>query len=206
MRMSSRVSNFLLFRLWFSMLSFCFISTRGDESTGIVVVVRRSFRAYMLLGATMGIFLQLAYVLVGFTRGDNHAVWSATPHLFLLSCQILTGDFIAGHSLFSLPVRAMVPLFSTFLLLLQVLMHINGRFGDAMDRLNSIPALHQRLSVRNRRRVPVGTTFRSKPLPALIWAFMRRWRRALLSVRNRRRVSPRALKLGRVSLFAGLQR
>ncbi|KAI5679398.1 hypothetical protein M9H77_10348 [Catharanthus roseus] len=61
----------------------------------------------------MGLFLPLAYVLGGFARGDEHAVRSATPHLFLLSFQILTENIISGLSLFSPPARALVPLLYT---------------------------------------------------------------------------------------------
>ncbi|KAK3033364.1 hypothetical protein RJ639_034414 [Escallonia herrerae] len=70
----------------------------------------RLFRLYVILGTTVGLFLPLAYVLGGFSRGDDHAVRSATPHLFLLSFQILTENIISGLSLFSPPVRALVPL------------------------------------------------------------------------------------------------
>lgn len=70
-------------------------------------------RIYVILGTTIGLFLPLAYVLGGFARGDDHAVRSATPHLFLLSCQILTENVISGLSLFSPPVRALVPLLYT---------------------------------------------------------------------------------------------
>ncbi|CAK9144341.1 unnamed protein product [Ilex paraguariensis] len=73
----------------------------------------RLFRLYVILGTTVGLFLPLAYVLGGFARGDEHAVRSATPHLFLLSCQILTENIISGLSLFSPPVRALVPLLYT---------------------------------------------------------------------------------------------
>ncbi|XP_008806393.2 uncharacterized protein LOC103719094 [Phoenix dactylifera] len=73
----------------------------------------RGFRAYVVAGTTVGLFLPLAYVLGGFARGDDHAVRSATPHLFLLSCQILMENVIGGFSLFSPPVRAMVPLLYT---------------------------------------------------------------------------------------------
>ncbi|XP_019435049.1 PREDICTED: uncharacterized protein LOC109341567 [Lupinus angustifolius] len=41
--------------------------------------------------------------------GDEHAVRSATPHLFLLSFQILMENIISSLSLFSPPVRALVP-------------------------------------------------------------------------------------------------
>lgn len=68
------------------------------------------FRFYVVLGTTIGLFLPLAYVLGGFARGDGQAVRSATPHLFLLSFQILTENIITALSLFSPPVRALVPL------------------------------------------------------------------------------------------------
>ncbi|KAG9144583.1 hypothetical protein Leryth_010802 [Lithospermum erythrorhizon] len=73
----------------------------------------RLFRFYVIVGTTVGLFLPLAYVLGGFARGDEHAVRSATPHLFLLSFQILTENIISGLSLFSPPVRALVPLLYT---------------------------------------------------------------------------------------------
>ncbi|KAM7269718.1 hypothetical protein ACFE04_025215 [Oxalis oulophora] len=71
------------------------------------------FRLYVVLGTSIGLFLPLAYVLGGFARGDDHAVRSATPHLFLLSFQILSENIISGLSLFSPPVRALVPLLYT---------------------------------------------------------------------------------------------
>lgn len=73
----------------------------------------RFFRLYVIVGTTVGLFLPLAYVLGGFARGDDHAVRSATPHLFLLSFQILTENIISGLSLFSPPIRALVPLLYT---------------------------------------------------------------------------------------------
>jgi len=73
----------------------------------------RFFRFYVILGTTIGLFLPLAYVLGGFARGDDQAVRSLTPHLFLLSFQILTENIISGLSLFSPPVRALVPLLYT---------------------------------------------------------------------------------------------
>ncbi|KAF6148424.1 hypothetical protein GIB67_038779 [Kingdonia uniflora] len=73
----------------------------------------RFFRLYVVVGTAIGLFLPLAYVLGGFARGDDHAVRSATPPLFLLSFQILTENIISGLSLFSPPVRALVPLLYT---------------------------------------------------------------------------------------------
>uniref|UniRef100_A0A0E0DDE3 DUF7733 domain-containing protein n=1 Tax=Oryza meridionalis TaxID=40149 RepID=A0A0E0DDE3_9ORYZ len=72
------------------------------------------FQAYVVLGTTVGLFLPLAHVLGGFARGDDGAVRSATPHLFLLSCQILTENVVGAlGAAFSPPVRALVPLLYT---------------------------------------------------------------------------------------------
>ncbi|XVF02799.1 hypothetical protein REPUB_Repub04eG0205400 [Reevesia pubescens] len=89
--------------------------SHGRISTGSQEIFQGSklFRLYVILGTTIGLFLPLAYVLGGFARGDNHAVRSATPHLFLLSFQILTENVISGLSLFSPPVRALVPMLYT---------------------------------------------------------------------------------------------
>ncbi|XP_004310104.1 PREDICTED: uncharacterized protein LOC101292083 [Fragaria vesca subsp. vesca] len=89
--------------------------SHGHVSSGSQEIFQGSkfFRLYVIAGTTVGLFLPLAYVLGGFARGDEHAVRSATPHLFLLSFQILTENVISGLSLFSPPVRALVPLLYT---------------------------------------------------------------------------------------------
>ncbi|CAN6242014.1 unnamed protein product [Urochloa humidicola] len=71
------------------------------------------FQAYVVVGTTVGLFLPLAHVLGGFARGDDAAVRAATPHLFLLSCQILTENVVGSLDAFSPPVRALVPLLYT---------------------------------------------------------------------------------------------
>ncbi|KAG8083246.1 hypothetical protein GUJ93_ZPchr0015g6705 [Zizania palustris] len=71
------------------------------------------FQAYVVLGTMVGLFLPLAHVLGGFARGDDGTVRSATPHLFLLSCQILTENVVSAVGAFSPPVRALVPLLYT---------------------------------------------------------------------------------------------
>ncbi|KDP26838.1 hypothetical protein JCGZ_17996 [Jatropha curcas] len=89
--------------------------THGRANTGSQEIFQgtKFFRFYVIVGTSIGLFLPLAYVLGGFARGDGYAVRSATPHLFLLSFQILTENIISGLSLFSPPVRALVPLLYT---------------------------------------------------------------------------------------------
>ncbi|XP_020234944.1 uncharacterized protein LOC109814842 [Cajanus cajan] len=92
---------------------FAFPSTSSSSGSPEIFRGSRMFRMYVVVGTTVGLFLPLAYVLGGFARGDEHAVRSATPHLFLLAFQILTENIIAGLSLFSPPVRALVPMMYT---------------------------------------------------------------------------------------------
>ncbi|KAK7318412.1 hypothetical protein RJT34_03112 [Clitoria ternatea] len=72
-----------------------------------------AFKVYVFVGINVGLLFPLAYVLGEFGRGDKHGVRSASPHLFLLSFQILTQNVISSLSLFSPPVRALVPLMYT---------------------------------------------------------------------------------------------
>ncbi|KAJ9176150.1 hypothetical protein P3X46_011493 [Hevea brasiliensis] len=100
---------------YFLVLARLAFPSNGRVSSGSQDIFQGSkfFRLYVIVGTAVGLFLPLAYVLGGFARGDDHAVRSATPHLFLLSFQILTENIISGLSLFSLPVRALVPLLYT---------------------------------------------------------------------------------------------
>ncbi|KAL8258407.1 hypothetical protein R6Q59_030448 [Mikania micrantha] len=85
----------------------------GGSKSKEIIQATGMLRAYSITGTVIGLFLPLAYVLGGFARGDNEAVRSATPQLFLLSFQILTENVISGLSLFSAPVRALVPMLYT---------------------------------------------------------------------------------------------
>ncbi|XP_004239243.2 uncharacterized protein [Solanum lycopersicum] len=99
--------------LLLSRFAFPSLGTTSSSSNETLFQGSRLFRLYMVAGTSIGLFLPLAYVLGGFARGDQHAVRSATPHLFLLSFQILTENIISGLSLFSPPIRALVPLLYT---------------------------------------------------------------------------------------------
>ncbi|KAJ7547339.1 hypothetical protein O6H91_08G081200 [Diphasiastrum complanatum] len=70
----------------------------------------RVFQVYVALGTVIGLFFPLSYVLGGFARGDRRAVRAATPHLFLLSFQILSENVIRSLGICSLPVRALLPI------------------------------------------------------------------------------------------------
>jgi hypothetical protein len=86
----------------------------GNPESLQVFKGNRLFQLYVVVGTVIGLFLPLAYVLGGFARNDQVSVRAATPHLFLLSFQVLSENLIAGLNIFSVPVRALLPiLYST---------------------------------------------------------------------------------------------
>lgn len=66
---------------------------------------------YAILTAGVGLVLPAGYVLGAFVQGDQKALKAASPHLFLLSCQILSENVAFSLNRVSLPIRALVPLF-----------------------------------------------------------------------------------------------
>ncbi|CAM6070297.1 unnamed protein product [Sphagnum tenellum] len=104
----------LLFPVFISIYAFLLNSTvfrsYGKPESLQVFKGNRLFQMYVVFGTVIGLFLPLAYVLGGFARGDQMAVRAATPHLFLLSFQVLSENLISGLSIFSLPVRALLPI------------------------------------------------------------------------------------------------
>ncbi|KAJ9554570.1 hypothetical protein OSB04_018615 [Centaurea solstitialis] len=93
-----------------SRLAFPGSSNRNKEE---IVQGSAMLRGHAVMGTVIGLFLPLAYVLGGYARGDEQAVGLAAPQLFLLSFQILTENVISALSLFSAPVRALVPMLYT---------------------------------------------------------------------------------------------
>jgi hypothetical protein len=92
----------------FLLSSFVFPNYGNPESLQ-VFKGNRLFQVYVVLGTVIGLFLPLAYVLGGFARNDQESVRAATPHLFLLSFQVLSENLISGLNIFSTPVRALLP-------------------------------------------------------------------------------------------------
>ncbi|KAH7442617.1 hypothetical protein KP509_03G096600 [Ceratopteris richardii] len=88
------------------MLSRFVFPTYNNEGRMEVFHGSRMFQLYLMLGTVLGLFLPLAYVLGGFARGDQHAVRASTPHLFLLSVQILSENVVSNLAVWSPPVRA----------------------------------------------------------------------------------------------------
>jgi len=104
----------LVFPVFLSLYAFLLSSVvfpnYGNPASLQVFKGNRLFQVYVVLGTVIGLFLPLAYVLGGFARNDQESVRAATPHLFLLSFQVLSENLISGLNIFSIPVRALLPI------------------------------------------------------------------------------------------------
>jgi hypothetical protein len=70
----------------------------------------KRFEIYTVFETVAALILPVGYILGAFVRGDSKAVAAAAPHMYLLSCQILTENLAkAMGSHISLPIRALVP-------------------------------------------------------------------------------------------------
>lgn len=66
---------------------------------------------YVAFAGVISIPIPAVYILGCFAKGDQAAVKSASPHLFLMTCQVLTEIVLVSMSTpVSLPVRAFVPI------------------------------------------------------------------------------------------------
>jgi len=122
-----------------------FPSYRKPGNAAEVFHGSRMFQLYVIVGTTVGLFLPLSYVLGGFARGDQEAVRSATPHLFLLSFQILSENIITGLSIFSQPVRALVPLLYTVRRVFLLIDWTHATFFDSKVPKNQNPRVQDQI-------------------------------------------------------------
>ncbi|KAL4574817.1 hypothetical protein LXL04_021655 [Taraxacum kok-saghyz] len=69
---------------------------------------KRLLTVYVSVGALIGLFLPVIYILHGVLEGDKEGIKAAAPHVFLLASQVfMEGVTFSGG--FSLPVRVFVP-------------------------------------------------------------------------------------------------
>ncbi|CAH1430291.1 unnamed protein product [Lactuca virosa] len=69
---------------------------------------KRLLTIYVSVGALIGLFLPVVYILHGVLEGDKEGIKAAAPHVFLLASQVfMEGVTFSGG--FSLPIRVFVP-------------------------------------------------------------------------------------------------
>ncbi|KAJ1391023.1 hypothetical protein SESBI_36948 [Sesbania bispinosa] len=67
-------------------------------------------RLYVFIGAIIGLYAPIAYILEGIFEGDKEGIKAAAPHVFLLASQVFM-EGVAFSDGFSSPIRAFVPVF-----------------------------------------------------------------------------------------------
>ncbi|MED6121127.1 hypothetical protein PIB30_027335 [Stylosanthes scabra] len=67
-------------------------------------------KLYVVVGAMIGLYAPIAYILEGIFEGDKEGIKAAAPHVFLLASQVFMEGF-AFSGRFSAPIRAFVPVF-----------------------------------------------------------------------------------------------
>lgn len=65
---------------------------------------------YVFIGAIIGLYAPIAYILHGMFAGDKEGINAAAPHVFLLASQVFM-EGVAFSGRFSSPIRAFVPVF-----------------------------------------------------------------------------------------------
>lgn len=65
---------------------------------------------YVFIGAIIGLYAPIAYILEGILEGDKEGIKAAAPHVFLLASQVFM-EGVAFRDRFSTPIRAFVPIF-----------------------------------------------------------------------------------------------
>ena len=97
---------------------------------------------YAILTAGVGLVLPAGYVLGAFVQGDQKALKAASPHLFLLACQILSENVVFSLDHVSLPIRALVPLFYNTRRLFTLMTWVKVDMHKGLESVGGMPDGH----------------------------------------------------------------
>lgn len=85
-----------------------FPSHPSKEQPPIFTQQIKILKIYVFIGAIIGLYAPIAYILHGIYEGDKEGIKAATPHVFLLASQVFM-EGVAFSNGFSSPIRAFVP-------------------------------------------------------------------------------------------------
>lgn len=97
----------------FSVFYMYFISkvafpSHSSKEQPIFTQQNKILKLYVFIGAIIGLYAPIAYILHGIFEGDKEGIKAATPHVFLLASQVFM-EGVAFSNGFSSPIRAFVP-------------------------------------------------------------------------------------------------
>jgi hypothetical protein len=103
---------FVLFSIFYMYFisKFAFPSLNPSKEAPIFNSQNKMLKLYVFIGAIIGLYAPIAYILHGIFEGDKEGIKAATPHVFLLASQVFM-EGVAFSDGFSSPIRAFVPVF-----------------------------------------------------------------------------------------------
>ncbi|KAL1342485.1 hypothetical protein AAHE18_09G160500 [Arachis hypogaea] len=106
---TTRRVGFLSFRQLNCLAVGIVLSASGMEAQ-VFSPQNKVLKLYVLVGAIIGLYAPIAYILEGIFEGDKEGIKAAAPHVFLLASQVFM-EGVAFSGRFSTPIRAFVPVF-----------------------------------------------------------------------------------------------
>ncbi|KAK7391353.1 hypothetical protein VNO78_19768 [Psophocarpus tetragonolobus] len=103
---------FVLFSVFYMhfLSKVAFPSLLSSKEPSIFNPQKKILRLYVFIGAIIGLYGPIAYILHGIYEGDKEGIKAAAPHVFLLASQVFM-EGVAFSGKFSTPIRAFVPVF-----------------------------------------------------------------------------------------------
>lgn len=98
---------FSIFYMYF-MSKVAFPSLHPLKEPPIFNPQNKLLQLYVFIGAIVGLYAPIAYILHGIFEGDKEGIKAASPHVFLLASQVFM-EGVAFSDGFSSPIRAFVP-------------------------------------------------------------------------------------------------
>ncbi|KAK7270867.1 hypothetical protein RJT34_26357 [Clitoria ternatea] len=105
------VSFSLIYMYFISKVAFPSLNKLSKDPPQVFDPKSKLLRLYVFLGALIGLFTPIAYILEGVFEGDKEGIKAATPHVFLLASQVFMEGVALSSNRFSAPVRAFIPTF-----------------------------------------------------------------------------------------------
>jgi len=101
--------GFVLFSVFYMyFISKVAFPSNPSKEQPIFTQQNKILKLYVFIGAIIGLYAPIAYILHGIFEGDKEGIKAATPHVFLLASQVFM-EGVAFSDGFSSPIRAFVP-------------------------------------------------------------------------------------------------